>query len=355
MKNKTGSDLWPIISSLAAALLAIVALVQARSTSEQVEVLKQQTTLSDFAESVKMLESDRTALRIGGIQALSRIAEAQPEEFHIRIMRLLSAYIREAEELDSNQRTLRSDVQAALDAIIHRGEPGLQLESAFRSQYSAVEPGNPWRSTPPIIDLRGSDLRWAVLTNAELAYAALDGANLSNASGDNANFSNSSLVDATALNARFVSANFDCANMLDGNWMKSVLHDSFFVNARTPRHMKETNLERADFTGALFGAVDLTHAKLRNADLSGAEFSIVTGSSSDSASEPQSSTEIFPQLTQFQLDLAIAAQSNPPKIPGRLRDWATLEIISWKDKDRGRSWTAFRRRVGEERSSTCGN
>ena len=362
MKYKTGSGMWTKISSLAAVLVAAVAFVQAYSTSKQVEVLEQQTTLfeqqttlSDFAESVKMLESDRTALRIGGIQALSQIAEAQPEEFHIRVMRLLSAYIREADKSDSNQRTLRPDVQAALDAIIYRGARGLQLESEYRLQYSAIEPENPWRKPPPIIDLRGSDLRWAGLYGAELAYAALDGANLSNASGDNANFSNSSLVDATAQNATFISANFDCADMLGGNWSESVLQNSFFVSARMPNEMKETKLEGAIFTSARFGAVDLTHARLREADLSGAKFSTAIRSSTDSITGTHSRTTVFPQLTQFQLDFAIAEESNPPQFPRGLRDWATLEIISWDKVDRGHSWTAFRQNVGEERNSTCGN
>ncbi len=116
-----------------------------------------------YRRGIEMLGSGRLSARLGGIYSLRNLAESQPEQYHIQVMRVFCAFVRhpapcdneEAErysgraEAEDNPRKhvhgrprARADVQTVMDAIGSRGESGIAME----------------RRRGFLIDLNGADL-----------------------------------------------------------------------------------------------------------------------------------------------------------------------------------------------------
>ena len=318
---------------------------QAASLEMQVEALRQQTLISHYATSAEMLASREMAVRIGAIQALGHLAASQPELFHLRAMRLLSAFVRHPVPIQIRERELRADVQEALDAIIYRSRRGRDIEATHRTRISDRKRDARKPPTPSIIDLSGSDLRWANLYAGDLAYAILDRVDLSYAHGNGANFSHASFTAAIAHKATFIGSNFDRAEMVGADFSGSVLQGSSFSQTRMPNKLVGAHLQRADMTDAFFGAIDLTGVKLAHADISGVKFTTGLRSSADPRTGRRTSTTLYPRITQEQLDSAIADPANPPGWPDRLTDPTTGNALRWKSTERGIAWKTHRDRI----------
>ena len=171
----TRSNLFNVaawITPIASLGVVVAALLQVSSTNKQVEALQHQTMISHFAASAQMLGNDEVSVRIGAIQALGYLAEVQPELFHLRVMRLLCAFIREPVPMTLKPRKMRADVQTALDMVSYRSKNGQRLEEQYRRRYTDRRRGGVEPLAPPIIDLSGSDLRWgkAVQSGAQERY-----------------------------------------------------------------------------------------------------------------------------------------------------------------------------------------
>ena len=335
------------ISTVAALCLAAAAWYQASSNSRQVEALQHQTMISHYAASTAMLGSDEIAVRIGAIQALEHLAQVQPELFHLRVMRLLCAFIRQPVPAKPKPRELRADVQAALDTVIYRSKEGRRIEDQYRRQYTDRRRGGLEPLAPLIIDLSGSDLQWAKLYRAQLKDVILDRVNLSYASGNAAVFAGASFIAAIAHKATFIDANFDSAKMLGGDWSGSVMQNSSFIGTRMPNRLTEAHLEGTNLSQAVFGPVDLTGTSLEKSDLSGAKFGTGTRSTTNSRSGVRSSTKLYPAVTQESLDFAIADPTNPPLLPAGITDVTTGRPLVWKTQERGKAWREHRRMMEE--------
>lgn len=133
-----------------------------------------------------MLGSDIPSVRLGGIYALTRLAEDHPAQYHIQTIELLCAFARNptggkegrdkaleyAEDRQSHTAPLlREDVQVTLTTIGGCSEAGLGYEKATKGFQLDLRNA----------DLRGADLREANLSGANLTYANLDHADLSRA------------------------------------------------------------------------------------------------------------------------------------------------------------------------------
>ena len=318
---------------------------QAVSLERQVEALTQQTLISHYATSAEMLGSREMSVRIGGIQALGHLAASQPELFHLRAMRLLSAFVRHPGPTQLREREFRADVQEALDAIIYRSRRGREIEATHRERFSdrkrdAIKP-----PTPSVIDLSGSDLRWANLYAGDLTYAIQDRAELSYAHGNGANFSNASFTGAVAHKAVFIGSKFSDARTVGADFSGSTLQTASFNGTIMPRRLVGTSLFGADMTGASFGPVDLTGVELTQTDMSKVKFTTGTRSTWNPESGHRSSTTLYPRITQEQLDAAIADPANPPIWPDGLTDPTTGTTLLWKMEERGAAWETHRKRM----------
>lgn len=258
---------------------------QAEAAHRQVETAEQSLLNERYQRGAEMLGSDVLAVRLGGIYALQRLANEHPKEYHIQIMRLLCAFVRnptvagdgqviptdhetgEANETsDSGYMRLRQDVEDAMEAIASRSKEGIGLERDPRS----------------ILDLRG---------------ATLCGLNLMNFENVDLSWANISSADLSHVNLR---------PHTDMSWVHAVntnLSGACLV---------DVNLSVVRFWGA-----DLSQTILTNANLSRASFL-------NNGDRPC-------RLTQAQLDSACADPERPPTVHG-VMDAETGEPLVWRDE-----------------------
>lgn len=122
----------------------------------------------------EMLGNDVLSVRLGGIYALEILARDNLEHYHIDVMNLFCAFVRnptidERERASTKELTAvsqpRPDVQQVMTLIGGRSGAGIQLERDIKFK----------------LDLRSADLRRVWLRDANLAGARFDEADLSQA------------------------------------------------------------------------------------------------------------------------------------------------------------------------------
>lgn len=231
-----------------------------------------------FTKALEQLGAEQLYVRVGGIQALSRLIHDSPIH-HDDIVEVLAAFVRhrapvasrytgsrevekspahEPKPLDQH-RSPSADVQAALTAIAHRPR---RLE---RTVISLVG-----------LDLAGADLESANLAKADLAEADLAGVRLRKADMTHANLRAASLVGADLESADLISANLSVANLTNAKLLDADLRYTYartanFTDANlSGATMRGTNLALANLTRSYLFGVDLVRAYLRWATLTDA-------------------------------------------------------------------------------------
>ena len=273
------AGLWAIrdYGLLIAAVVAFPLAFWRSRVAERQSGTAQQSLLNErYQQSAAMLGSDVLAVRLAGIYALQRLAEAHPQQYHIQIIQVFCAFARDptSDKSEAAERAmadagteLRQDVQAVITAIstCHARQLELEKDEEFR------------------LDLRKAQLIRAHLVDANLSGADLSGANLLG--------STLSIADLS----------------------KTIFSDAQLAGAF---------LWHASTSGARFWGAELPNAHLDDANLSGAQFSM-----SDGVSPARG-------LTQSQLDTARADPKKPPKLDGVL-DAVTGKQLVWRDKAPG--------------------
>ena len=260
-----------------------------------------------------MLGSNNMSSRIGGIYSLKRLAEDHPETYHIQIMELLSAFVRSPTAMEHPSGPIREDVQAALSAIVHRSDEGIEIEDA--ADFS--------------INLQNAHLTGADLNSAKLRKAFMPQANLENTCGIGAEFSGAELNSSKIRSAFFCRAHFDYAKLLGANMSRSNFKDASFEGSALSGELSKSIFNGACLRKARIDAANLTDTNLEGADLSDAKFNKVEIDRRALTDDPPQLVPEFCRVTQAQLDLAIADPSNPPIIhPGTL-DPETGKPIVW--------------------------
>ena len=247
-----------------------VAQGQVEVAQQQADVAQQSLLNERYQKGAEMLGSDVLSVRMGGIYALRRLAEDNPEQYHVQIMELLCAFVRYPkfdEELDKQAPTLRTDVQDVMQAIGSRSPERISLE----------------RSEDFKLYLRDAKIRHLQIRGARLSGAWLTKADLSGATLPYADLSSARLRRAILTGVDF-------------------------------RH--------ANLTDAKFWGANLSKAKLFDANLSGAD---LCGIDARSTAYKQPVCN----FTQAQLDEAVADCDNPPKLEGVL-DAETGEQLVWR-------------------------
>ena len=147
-----------------------------------------------YQRGAEMLGSPVLSVRLGGIYALQHLAEDEPKQYHVLIMRLFCAFVRnptrdddidhydyEAEDKSVNYGLLiRKDVQAAMTAIGTRTEADVELEKKAKDTFE-LDLAGAHLSFAKLggANLAGSNLSRAVWYDADLTHTDLTGANLS--------------------------------------------------------------------------------------------------------------------------------------------------------------------------------
>jgi len=332
----------------------LVAERQAAASQRQAETSQQGLLNERYQKGAEMLGSEVLAVRLGGIYALQRLAEEHPDQYHIRVLRLLCAFVRlptRDQSLEAGRAAIepgtllgiRQDLEAIMQAIGSRSrlQKALEREVEFR------------------LDLKGADLRGAQLLDSDLARAMFHHARLCNVNFANTDLTDSFLSFADLSHAEFHDVNFTRTRLWSADLSGAMLQDAKLpmMNFHNVK-LAGTNLLRANLSGANFQdakaanawferavlsdagfqGTDLSGARLAWADLSGARFWDADLDRSNFADANLSGAEFSVNgrqgakgLTQVQLDQARADADNPPKLEGVL-DAETGEQLVWRGK-----------------------
>ncbi|MFJ4832344.1 pentapeptide repeat-containing protein [Streptomyces sp. NPDC088747] len=189
---------------------------------EQAELSREAQVNDRYVEAIKLLASDRTVERLGGIYALERIMRDSPKD-HLTVVEVLAAFIREHTLLGTEgEARVRTDphpteyVQAALTVLGRRPV----THEPFRIDL---------RQT----DLRGADLKQARLDRIRLGSAELNGSDLTEA-------------------------------RLEDAWLQETCLEGVWLDRA---YLGEANLRAADLRGASLVDADLSNARLIGTDL----------------------------------------------------------------------------------------
>ena len=161
--SATIRNLGLLIGGIIAMLLAVW---RSKVAERQANTAQQRLLNERHERGAEMLGSDVLSVRWGGIFALARLATEHPEQYHIQMMELLCAFVRNPpsdanfpeQQKDAKSFVLREDVQAAMRVIGTRSDRHRRL--AVKGAY--------------YIDLHGADLRGGDLRGLNLSSASVD-------------------------------------------------------------------------------------------------------------------------------------------------------------------------------------
>lgn len=300
---------------------AQAALEQAQAAHDQ-SVLAQADSLTNlFLSTTDMLGSEVVAVRIGGIHALMRLTEQRPEEFHIRVMQLLCAFLNSPPPHPAHlPPSERADIQTILQALKRRSDIALELEEKQRFYIYLT-----------MAQLSGSALRASKFARSHFVQT-----DLSHAYAESSDFSHSYLDHCDLRHGRFTACNFFLAHIFNSN-----LSDSNFQAANFHRasihfvDLSTSNLKYATLTQANLIAVNLKESELDMADLSGARIKTERKLKPSGKIDDK---EVSCVLTQMQLDKAAADPARLPDIDSGILDAETGQQLVWNRECGKQNW-----------------
>ena len=247
-----------------------------------------------------------------------------PEQYHLQVMRLLSAFVRlptKDQSLESGQVEIepgtllgiRQDLEAAMEVINSRSKSGIEIERGANYR----------------LDLRGARLPGAQFLNADLSGSMFFDVKFTRPRFESANLSEALLQDLDLQMASFHYANLSGVNLLRAKLSRAIFQDAVLTNAwLESSDLSNATFLKADLSGARLAKANLSNARFLDSNLKEADFSDANLSGAEfSVGGPQTAKG----LNQAQLDGARADPNNPPKLTGVL-DSATGELLTWRGK-----------------------
>ena len=204
LEDKARGTLIQVIGGFFFFVTAYLTWKNSEISHKQLLATQEKQITERFSKAVEQLGNEESiTVRLGAIYSLERIAKDSKDD-HWTIMEVLTAFIREKSnhnrEKDSK---IPEDIQAALTVIGRRDEKN--------------DPEN------RIIDLRGSNLNGANLSEAKLDKVNFDNAELNKAKFIRANLNRANFLRANLNNANFLWANLDNANFVNTNLDNAVV------------------------------------------------------------------------------------------------------------------------------------
>ena len=337
-RSETIRNLALIIGGLLAFVFALwrtlVAGRQADAARGQVETAQQSLFNERYQRGAEMLGGQVLAVRLGGIYALERLAAQQPQQYHLPIMKLFCAFVRNPpkdENLDKPlvidgeemRLLIREDTQAVLLAIGTRNSKQIRIE--IEEKFSVDLHG---------ANLAGGDMRQCNLDRADLTDANLTEADMSGKS----SFARARLIRANLARAKLDDACFQDANCRQARFSDVKARRTSFRRADLEGTIWDhSNLEDARLSCCILKGASLLQAKLARAHFTGAVFGRgrrrmelpVDASVGDGIAI--SYTEVQTWITQAQLDQAKAADDCPPSIEPETTDFESGSQLVWND------------------------
>lgn len=300
---------------------ARAALEQAKAAHDQGALAQADSVTNLFLSATDMLGSEVAAVRIGGVHSLVRLAEQRPEQFHIQVMQLFSAFLNNPPPHPADPPpSQRDDLQTILRVLKRRPDAILELEKKHKFCFHLS-----------MAQLSGSALRGSKLSRAHIVQS-----DLSHAYAEHSDFSHSSLEHCGLQHGRFVGCNFFLARVFYSDLSNSSFQAANFHRANLHFvDLTTTNFKFAKLTRASISAVDFRESQLDLADLSGARIKTGRRLKPDGVIDDE---EVPCILTQAQLDGAAADPAQLPEIDPQILDAETGRQLVWNEERGRQNW-----------------
>ena len=331
--SSTVRNIGLVVGGVIAIYLAIwrstIAERQSEAATRQSGIAQRSLLNERYHKAAEMLDNGQLHARLGAIYAFQQIRNEHPKEYHVLIMRTLTAFVRfptpdaimQSHELHSHNfqpPRIRQDVQAAMEAIGSRNQLAVQIEKhqnykpdlrRVKLCHANLENLNLSGMRLSGTDFTGSSLKGTNLFNATLNLAILNGAHL-----EGANFSSAKLNEAQLRNVTCLARPIEK--------YKAYTDYQILIQASQGGIVADFSsalLKGADLFQALLQGANFTQAILLQTNLTGADFS------------KNRSLPVI-GLTQAQLDQAYAKEDNPPQLCDTI-DAKTGKSLEWRSNN----------------------
>lgn len=325
------------VGLLAAAPIAVVmALSRTTSARRAADTGRQRLLNERFQRAAEMLSSDLLVSRLSGAHALTNLAREEPKDFHVPTMSLLCALMRDSPRLPATARPRKrrsdvpEDLRVAMEAIGYRfangrphiHDPGTSEPPSEEQNRLAVLEG----LSGFVPDLSGADISWIRPRGANLANAVLTGANadhadLSHSNLDKIEFANGSARGAVLDGSSMERANFADTDMADVHANDTNLAEATLGSSAFSGQFRAAELYATTILGTNMSQADISCANLSRARLEPAPKYLLAADDEDFR---------FPNITQQQLDSAVAAEGFEPRIDPRITDPEKGLPVVWR-------------------------
>ncbi len=288
-------------------------------------------------------------VRIGGLYALERIARDSSED-RITVMEILCAYIRENCKPDTSclpaddasweewlkwdtdsRPEMRSDVNAAISVINHRGKVQQEFERAHGF----------------ILDLNGVDFRGLNIDLKSFSHSNFKNAKLQGASITDSDIQDSAFIGTKLIGARFFNTNLSGSAFLGcrfdfAAFGRAKLNSTIYSACHFPHtSFAETKLRGAEFSGFCYWN-NITN--FRNADLTGTSFHHMQMLHSRNRSKPVEMLSQSQMLSCFgDTTVKFTERADQTSLCPLPSNWAETDIPF---EDFHSKWRAFQKSIG---------
>jgi len=284
---------WAQIAVGIIVMLGVLATFRRTSATERTVHLLQEGQITErFTRAIDQLGSDNTAVCLGGIYTLERIAKDSPNNDHRQVMEVLTAYVREnaqwiePAEGEENQEERPSTVIQAILTVLGRRN----ADSDGPDDRLDLSNTNLQRANLEVLSLARANFAYAHLEGAFLLDANLEGAYLPSAHLERAFLSGAHLEGARLLGAHLEGANLYIAHMERASLSAAHLEGAILIDA---------HLEGAFFSDARLEGAYLSGAHLEGAILYAAHLESVNFEHSEGLTKQQLDTALWDEHTQF--------------------------------------------------------
>ena len=135
--GESGSTTIRNLGLVVAAMIALpLAIWRSIVAERQVETAQRGLLNERYQKGAEMLGSGVLAVRLGGVYALAGLAREHPEDYHMKIVSLLCAFVRNPPRMKPPHRKLREDVQEVMTALCSRSDSQIKAE---KWEYGLLE------------------------------------------------------------------------------------------------------------------------------------------------------------------------------------------------------------------------
>jgi Pentapeptide repeats (8 copies) len=281
--------------------------------SREQHQLDQQGQITErFTRAIDQLGHERLDVRLGGIYALERITNDSPKD-QATVAEVLSAFVRgHASWPPARKEQPLAD--APLDATRPLREWAPDVQAALTVLGRCDRP----RGGPRRLDLTSTDLRRALLGDANLQHTDLTGVRLQGADLYRAQLQGAKLVGAHLQGAYLVDAQLQHANLKDARLRKANLSNAKLQSADLQSaDLEDADLNDADLQGAQLQRADLFGVNLQGVNLEGVNLQGARAVRHPGPRPPRPAPEMIAERIEYArlIELSIAEASEAVRWP----------------------------------------